>query len=181
MKVQELISLPDSQLGGGFDEIHSCYTSSVLFVSLCSRGHCLGGESLSATTTKTRTRRTSTAKKSSAPKISVSDETISELTKVFKMLADDQRLKILLALAQEGELHVSSLCKLLDQSQPAVSHHLTLMRMTGVVGFNRKGKNNFYYLNSAKMRDILEMFFSDTSNSQKQLQFKEFTLNYKTR
>lgn len=97
------------------------------------------------------------------------------------MLSDPQRLKILLALAQEGEMSVTALKDLLNQSQPAVSHHLTLMRMTGIVGFDRKGKNNFYYLNSEKLRDLLEAFFADSGNGQKQLSFDEFLLSYKRR
>src|SRR5688572_27127225 len=60
-------------------------------------------------------------------RIRVSDRTITGLADVFNMLADRSRLKILLALAQDGELHVSALCELLEQSQPAVSHHLTLL------------------------------------------------------
>src|SRR6516165_4327712 len=65
--------------------------------------------------------------------IKVSPRTLSGLTRVFKQLADESRLKILLALAEEGEMHVSALCQLLNQTQPAVSHHLTLLRMTGLV------------------------------------------------
>jgi ArsR family transcriptional regulator, arsenate/arsenite/antimonite-responsive transcriptional repressor len=110
---------------------------------------------------------------------SVSDVTIGGLTEVFKLLADKSRLKILLALAREGELHVSALCDLLDQSQPAVSHHLTLLRMAGLVGFRRDGKHNFYRVDSALVRDLLEQFFSDSGNGHKQIQFEDFSLAYK--
>ena len=40
----------------------------------------------------------------------VSDEMVKKLTAVFKLLADKSRLKIVLALAEEGEMHVSALC-----------------------------------------------------------------------
>src|SRR5947209_2069128 len=83
-----------------------------------------------------------------ASPVKVSDVTIRSLSDVFKMLADRSRLTIVLALAQDGELHVSALCDLLGQSQPAVSHHLTLMRMAGLVGYRRDGKHNFYHLAS---------------------------------
>ena len=111
--------------------------------------------------------------------ILVSDSTIYRLTEVFKLLADKSRLKILLALAQDGELHVSALCELLNQSQPAVSHHLTLMRMTGLVGYRRDGKHNFYRLDSSLVRDLLEQFFADSGNGHKQLQFEDFSIAYK--
>jgi ArsR family transcriptional regulator len=100
---------------------------------------------------------------------------------VFKMLADESRLKILLALAQDGELHVSALCELLGQSQPAVSHHLTLLRMAGLVGYRRDGKHNFYRIESGLVCALLEEFFADTGNGHQQLQFPEFLLSYKRR
>jgi ArsR family transcriptional regulator len=113
--------------------------------------------------------------------VRVPDPTIARLSEIFKLMADKSRLKILLALAQEGELHVTALCDLLGQSQPAVSHHLTLMRMTGLVGFRRDGKHNYYHLDSGLLRDLLEQFFADSSNNQKQLHFDSFTIAYRRR
>jgi ArsR family transcriptional regulator len=111
--------------------------------------------------------------------IKVSDSTIHRMTDVFKLLADKSRLKIVLALAQDGELHVSALCDLLGQSQPAVSHHLTLMRMVGLVGFRRDGKHNYYHLASGHVRDLLEQFFADSGNGHKQIQFDDFALAFR--
>lgn len=73
-------------------------------------------------------------------------EAVSEkdLVQVFKLLADETRLKILLSLQREGELHVSALCDRLDQSQPAVSHHLALLRDAGLIRPRRDGKHNYY-------------------------------------
>lgn len=111
--------------------------------------------------------------------IKVSPRTLYGLAQVFKLLGDESRLKILLALAQDGELHVSALCELLGQQQPAVSHHLTLLRMTGLVGFRRAGKHNFYRLESGLVRDLLEEFFADAGNGSKALHFDDFTLSYR--
>jgi ArsR family transcriptional regulator len=114
-----------------------------------------------------------------APKIKISDRTIQGLTDIFKLLADKSRLKILMALAQDGEMHVSALCDMLMQSQPAVSHHLTLLRMRNLVGFRRDGKHNFYRLDSQFVSELLERFFNDTGNAPKQLQFEDFYLTLK--
>src|SRR5262245_21470782 len=103
--------------------------------------------------------------------VEVAEETLEGLSDVFKLLADKSRLKILLALAKEGQMHVSALCELLDQSQPAVSHHLTLLRMRSLVGYRRRGKHNYYYVNSSLVSELLEQFFSDTGNEDKQLRF----------
>lgn len=113
--------------------------------------------------------------------LKVPDSLVEDLTDVFKLLADKSRLKIVLALAQEGQLHVSALCKLLKQSQPAVSHHLTLMRMVGLVGYDRNGKHNFYYLASDHVRNLFEQFFSRVGNEQQVLDFDEFSLTFARR
>ena len=76
-------------------------------------------------------------------------------------------------------MHVSGLCELLDQTQPAVSHHLTLLRMTGLVGFRRDGKHNYYRIESGLVRDLLEQFFADAGNGHKAIQFEDFSLAYK--
>jgi ArsR family transcriptional regulator len=111
--------------------------------------------------------------------VQVSPRTLTGLSRVFKQLGDESRLKILFALAQEGELHVSALCQLLHQTQPAVSHHLTLLRMSGLVGYRRQGKNNFYRVDSSLVCDLLEQLFADAGNSQRTLHFREFMLAYK--
>ena len=115
----------------------------------------------------------------SKPRLKVPEGAIHGLAEVFKLLADKSRLKILLALNQDGELHVSALCGLLTQSQPAVSHHLTLLRMSGLVGFRRDGKHNFYRVDSTLVRQLLDQLFTATGNGHKQLQFEGFALAYK--
>ena len=85
----------------------------------------------------------------------ISDELERSLIQIFKLLADETRLKILLSLAREGELHVSALCERLGQSQPAVSHHLALLRAAGLLESRRDGKHNFYALQDARFRKIV--------------------------
>jgi ArsR family transcriptional regulator len=128
-----------------------------------------------------RTRAAKTPPPPSSSPIRVSDSTIHRLTDVFKLLADKSRLRIVLALAQDGELHVSALCDLLGQSQPAVSHHLTLMRMVGLVEYRRDGKHNYYRLSSDHLRDLFEQFFADSGNGHKSLQFDDFNLSFRRR
>ena len=135
--------------------------------------------------TAVRTRSPKLVSPAASP-IRISDETIGRMTAVFKLLADPSRLKIVFALAEYGELHVSALCDMLGQgehntkySQPAVSHHLTLMRMIGLVGFRRDGKHNYYHLVSSHVRDLFEQFFADSGNGQKAIQFEEFVLTFK--
>jgi ArsR family transcriptional regulator len=114
-----------------------------------------------------------------ATPLPVPDTTIHKLADVFGLLADRHRLKIVLALSRQGRLHVGALCQLLGQSQPAVSHHLTLMRRDGLVAFDHVGKNNFYRLASTTVRDLFEQFFRELGNDSKQLQLGDFALAFK--
>jgi DNA-binding transcriptional ArsR family regulator len=64
---------------------------------------------------------------------------------LLKHVSDPTRLQVILTLS-EGEQHVGALCGQLNQSQPAVSHHLALLRHGGIISPRRQGKNNFYGL-----------------------------------
>lgn len=64
---------------------------------------------------------------------------------LLKQASDPTRLQIILMLS-EGERHVGSLGDDLNQSQPAISHHLALLRHGGIIAPRRQGKNNFYAL-----------------------------------
>ena len=78
----------------------------------------------------------------------------SRTGQVFKLLSDETRLRILfyLALSPDGELHVTDLCNRLGQSQPAVSHHLALLRVSGLIESRREGKHNFYCVAHRSLR-----------------------------
>ena len=52
---------------------------------------------------------------------------------LFKILADETRLGIVLLLSELGELCVCDLCTALDQSQPKISRHLALLRESGLL------------------------------------------------
>lgn len=64
---------------------------------------------------------------------------------LLKHLSDGTRLQVILMLA-EGEKHVGALGENMNMSQPAVSHHLALLRHGGIITPRRQGKNNFYSL-----------------------------------
>jgi DNA-binding transcriptional ArsR family regulator len=67
---------------------------------------------------------------------------------LLKQVSDPTRLQVVLMLS-EGERHVGALCEVLNQSQPAVSHHLALLRHGSIIAPRRQGKNNFYALTEA--------------------------------
>jgi DNA-binding transcriptional ArsR family regulator len=117
------------------------------------------------------------AKRADMPAWTIADRTLSNLTQVFKLLADESRLRILLTLAREGETHVSALCRMLNQSQPAVSHHLTLLRMAGLVGFRRAGKFNYYRMDGVTLGELLDRLFPDGGRTAT-ITLGEFTVSF---
>ena len=69
---------------------------------------------------------------------------VEKMARRLKLLGDENRLRILYYLHTERELNVRSLCERIGQSQPAMSHHLALLRHHGVIVCRRDGKNNYY-------------------------------------
>lgn len=108
----------------------------------------------------------------------VSEQAVRELAQVFKLLSDETRLRILLYLAQNNELHVTDLCTRLGQSQPAVSHHLALLRVSGLIESRREGKHNFYSVRTEHFGELLVSLFSATGEMPKKVRFHEFTLTH---
>lgn len=69
--------------------------------------------------------------------------TIENAAKVFNMLRDETRLAIMLELTS-NKSNVTSLCESLGQTQPTISHHLSLLRMSRMVIDERDGKQVIY-------------------------------------
>lgn len=92
--------------------------------------------------------------------IKVPKEVLRELKDTFQLLSDQTRLKILIYLFRYHELHVRALCELLGQSQPAVSHHLALLKARRLIDNRREGKHNFYSVQPEKFQQLVQMVFS---------------------
>ena len=103
--------------------------------------------------------------------IPVSDDVSKQLVQLFKLLSDKTRLRILFYLRQRDELHVRALCDLLKQSQPAVSHHLALLRVAGLIEARRDGKHNFYRLLLKRFDELAGLFFSAMPQSDETFAF----------
>ena len=75
----------------------------------------------------------------------VSDQEVIVLSRLFGLLGEPTRVRILLLLCG-GEHNVSRLCALLKLPQPTVSHHLGLLRRGGLLTSRRDGKSIHYGL-----------------------------------
>jgi len=100
-----------------------------------------------ATTTKSSSG--SRASKSAAPTPVRPTAEIRRVAELLKQVSDPTRLQVLILLS-EKERNVTELCSDLGtQSQPAVSHHLALLRHGRLIEPRRAGKHNFYALTDA--------------------------------
>jgi len=103
---------------------------------------------------------------------------IHDLVKLCKLLADETRLRILYFLTQAPELHVRALCDRLGESQPAVSHHLALMRVAGLLDRRREGKHNFYSLRTDRFAALLDIFFATMPEGNRRVRFEDYVLSH---
>ncbi|MBA2540866.1 MAG: winged helix-turn-helix transcriptional regulator [Deltaproteobacteria bacterium] len=75
--------------------------------------------------------------------IATADLGVRELTRLFRALGDETRLRIV-ALLAHGELCVCHIVTALDLSQPNASRQLGILRMNGVVDARRDGTWVYY-------------------------------------
>ena len=138
------------------------------------------------TSTKEKTQDTATshgdgvmpaAKETEVPQIQ--DEMAKDLVRFFKLLSDETRLRILFCLCHTEELHVRALCDLLQLSQPAVSHHLGMLRTAGIVEPRRDGKHNFYRILPGSCQDLLSLVFDGIPNEDQKATLRDLQLNYR--
>lgn len=74
----------------------------------------------------------------------LSSEQAIALSAIFKVLANDTRLRLLHVLVREGEMGVMELADLLTMKPQAISNQLTRLADRGILGYRRNG-NNIYY------------------------------------
>ncbi|MEN6372353.1 MAG: metalloregulator ArsR/SmtB family transcription factor [Armatimonadota bacterium] len=73
---------------------------------------------------------------------------------VFRALGDPVRLKIVKMVATAGELCVCHIVEELGMSQPAVSHHLTRLRYSGLLKARKEGQWVYYSLNLNVLEEL---------------------------
>jgi len=77
---------------------------------------------------------------------------MKQMAQIFKALGDETRLEILVALVGK-EMCVCDILDAFRLSQPAISHHLKVLKQAGVLVDSRDGKWIYYSVNP----EILEL------------------------
>ncbi len=68
------------------------------------------------------------------------------LSRIFKVLGDETRARIVYALSQADQLCVCDIAQIVGLSLPAVSHHLRVLRELDIARARKEGKLVFYSL-----------------------------------
>lgn len=76
----------------------------------------------------------------------LTDEQAVELSRLFKAMADPVRLRLLSLIASHagGEVCVCDLTDAFDLSGPTISHHLKVLRESGLITGQRRGTWVYY-------------------------------------
>lgn len=83
------------------------------------------------------------------------EEALNSETRIFKALADSNRLKIV-KLLKDGELCACELTIALSSSQSTVSHHLSVLKNAGLIKERKEGKWSYFRLSEGAVIEILK-------------------------
>jgi DNA-binding transcriptional ArsR family regulator len=88
-----------------------------------------------------------------------------QLADVFALLGEPGRLRLLISLAEGGELCVCDLAAASGMNESAVSHALRLLRAHRVVSVSRRGRMAYYRLDDAHVRMLLDLGLTHTRHT----------------
>lgn len=85
------------------------------------------------------------------------EERAKELADILKVLANENRLLILCALAEQP-LTVSEISERIDSiSQSAISQHLSILRAHGILGYEKYGQQVTYYISDHRIEPVMRV------------------------
>jgi ArsR family transcriptional regulator, lead/cadmium/zinc/bismuth-responsive transcriptional repressor len=85
------------------------------------------------------------------------DQHITEVTKIFKALSDENRLKIAYALTLEEELCVCDVAHIVGATTATASHHLRHLKNIGLAKYRKEGKLVYYSLDDDHVKQLIHI------------------------
>ncbi len=86
------------------------------------------------------------------------DMTLVSMADIFRALGDPTRLKIVEILSHSEEICVCKITEELEMTQPAVSHHLSILKHVGLVEARRCGRWMHYSLCREALLHTIQQF-----------------------
>lgn len=93
------------------------------------------------------------------------DKKYEENAKLFKILSDVNRIKIIEMLSC-GEICACTILEKLDITQPTLSHHMKSLEKVDLVSSRKEGTWTYYKLNRKKIGEILMFIIQITSDTE---------------
>jgi len=88
-------------------------------------------------------------------KTSLTPDQLEFSASILKAVAHPIRLAILQLLDNEERLSVNEICARIKSEQSLTSHHLSNMKLKGILGSKREGQRVYYYLKLPALNDLL--------------------------
>lgn len=85
---------------------------------------------------------------------------------VFKALSDSTRRKIL-ELLQDQSLNAGEIADYFQITKPSISHHLTILKNSGLIIDERQGQNIVYSLDMTVFQEVMKWFLNFTDKESK--------------
>lgn len=74
---------------------------------------------------------------------------------ILKAIAHPIRLAVVQILSKEERLSVNEICQRVGSEQSLTSHHLSNMKLKGILGSQREGQRVYYYLKLPALTNLL--------------------------
>jgi len=87
----------------------------------------------------------------------INKNNFQNMGQMFKVLADQTRLKVAYALYAEGELCVCDVANIIGSTMATASHHLRLLRDMGIANYRKEGKLVFYSLGDEQLKQMISL------------------------
>jgi DNA-binding transcriptional ArsR family regulator len=84
---------------------------------------------------------------------------INGVTKIFKALSDETRMKIAYALTLEDELCVCDVATIVGATTATASHHLRHLKTLGLAKYRKEGKLAYYSLDDDHVKQLIHIAF----------------------
>ncbi len=88
------------------------------------------------------------------------DYSVDECLGFLRALADKTRQEIIMIFASQKEVCVSDIAKNFTLSRPTISHHLNLMKRSGLLNSRKEGKEIYYSFNKPYVAKVMESILS---------------------
>ncbi len=87
-------------------------------------------------------------------------DSILAAAKLLKSIGHPIRVKIIIALSQNGSMTVTKISNYLSIHQPVISLHLAVLRKQNVITVKRDGKKSYYSIEDISVKQIVNIAYN---------------------